>query len=36
MKCPVCGGNMDMNLRKDENFVQDKIGMKCHKDIMNF
>ena len=24
MKCPVCGGNMDMNLRKDENFVQDK------------
>lgn len=24
MKCPVCGGNMDMNLRKDANFVQDK------------
>ena len=24
MKCPVCGGNMDMNLRKDENFVQDE------------
>ena len=24
MKCPVCGGNMDMNLRKDENFVKDK------------
>ena len=23
MKCPVCGGNMDMNLRKDANFVQD-------------
>ena len=23
MKCPVCGGNMDMNLRKDINFVQD-------------
>ena len=23
MKCPVCGGNMDMNLRKDLNFVQD-------------
>lgn len=23
MKCPVCGGNMDMNLRKNENFVQD-------------
>lgn len=24
IKCPVCGGNMDMNLRKDENFVQDE------------
>lgn len=24
MKCPVCGGNMDMNLRKNENFVQDE------------
>ena len=24
MKCPVCGGNMDMNLRKDTNFVQDE------------
>ena len=24
MKCPVCGGNMDMNLRKDANFVQGK------------
>ena len=24
MKCPVCGGNMDMNLRKDENYVQDE------------
>lgn len=23
-KCPICGGNMDMNLRKDEKFVQDK------------
>ncbi len=23
-KCPICGGNMEMNLRKDENFVQDK------------
>ena len=23
MKCPVCGGSMDMNLRKDANFVQD-------------
>ena len=24
MKCPVCGGNIDMNLRKDANFVQDE------------
>lgn len=24
MKCPVCGDNMDMNLRKDANFVQDE------------
>lgn len=23
MKCPKCGENMDMNLRKDDNFVQD-------------
>ena len=23
-KCPVCGGNMHMNLRKDANFVQDE------------
>lgn len=22
-KCPVCGENMEMNLRKDANFVQD-------------
>lgn len=24
MKCPVCGSNMEMNLRKDANFVQDE------------
>lgn len=24
MKCPMCGGNMEMNLRKDANFVQDE------------
>ena len=22
-KCPICGGSMDMNLRKDDYFVQD-------------
>lgn len=32
MKCPVCGGNMDMNLRKDANFVQDENWYKMsHK-----
>lgn len=24
IKCPMCGGNMEMNLRKDANFVQDE------------
>ena len=24
MKCPICGGDMEMNLRKDINFVQDE------------
>lgn len=24
-KCPVCGGAMDMNLRKDDHFVQDEV-----------
>lgn len=23
-KCPICGGNMEMNLRKDETFIQDE------------
>jgi hypothetical protein len=23
-KCPVCGGEMDVNVRKDKYFVQDK------------
>ena len=32
MRCPVCGGNMDMNLRKDANFVQDENWYKMsHK-----
>lgn len=30
-KCPVCGGNMEMNLRKDANFVQDKNWYKQDK-----
>ena len=36
MKCPVCGVNMDMNLRKDENFVQDEhwyeMSLRINKD----
>ena len=30
-KCPVCGCNMDMNLRKDANFVQDENWYKQDK-----
>ena len=30
-KCPVCGGNMEMNLRKDANFVQDENWYKQDK-----
>ncbi len=38
MKCPVCGGNMDMNLRKDANFVQDKnwyVQAQKYEDFIN-
>lgn len=38
MKCPVCGGNMEMNLRKDANFVQDKnwyIQAKRYEKFLN-
>lgn len=38
MKCPVCGGNMDMNLRKDANFVQDKnwyVQAKKYEEFIN-
>lgn len=37
MKCPVCGGNMDMNLRKDDKFVQDENWykqLKAYKDFL--
>ena len=30
-KCPVCHGNMEMNLRKDANFVQDENWYKQDK-----
>lgn len=36
MKCPVCGGNMDMNLRKDANFVQDENWYKQAKRYEEF
>lgn len=35
-KCPVCGGNMEMNLRKDENFVQDKNWYKQYDRYKKF
>ena len=36
MKCPVCGGNMDMNLRKDANFVQDENWYRQSKRYSEF
>ena len=36
MKCPVCGGNMDMNLRKDANFVQDEIWYRQSEKYEDF
>lgn len=35
-KCPVCGGNMEMNLRKDANFVQDENWYKQAKQYEQF
>ena len=35
-KCPVCGKNMDMNLRKDANFVQDENWYKQSKKYGDF
>lgn len=36
MKCPVCKGNMDMNLRKDAYFVQDDNWYKQDKRYSDF
>lgn len=36
MKCPVCGGNMNMNLRKDDKFVQDENWYKQLKAYKSF
>ena len=35
-KCPVCGGNMEMNLRKDANFVQDENWYKQSEKYESF
>jgi NAD-dependent SIR2 family protein deacetylase len=35
-KCPVCGGEMDVNLRKDEYFVQDKAWYKAYDNYNAF
>ena len=35
-KCPVCGKNMDVNLRKDSNFVQDEYWYKQSKQYEKF
>ena len=35
-KCPVCDGNMEMNLRKDANFVQDENWYKQDKRYVEF
>jgi NAD-dependent SIR2 family protein deacetylase len=35
-KCPVCGGEMDVNLRKDRYFVQDKNWYQSEKSYREF
>lgn len=35
-KCPVCGGEMDMNLRKDGYFVQDEEWYKAEQRFSDF
>ena len=35
-KCPVCDGEMDVNLRKNEYFVQDENWYKSDKSYKNF
>ena len=35
-KCPVCGGSMDMNLRKDDYFVQDDAWYEAEKRFSDF
>jgi len=35
-KCPVCGGPMDMHLRKDDTFVEDEAWHEAHKRYQTF
>ena len=35
-KCPVCGGNMDVNLRKDNYFVQDSNWYEAESNYRKF
>lgn len=35
-KCPVCGGEMDLNLRKDNYFVEDEKWHGMNKNYSNF
>lgn len=35
-KCPICGKNMEMNLRKDANFVQDNNWYKQSENYEKF
>jgi NAD-dependent SIR2 family protein deacetylase len=35
-KCPICNGNMDVNLRKDQFFVQDKNWHQSEKKYTEF
>ena len=35
-KCPICGGDMDMNLRKDQYFVQDEAWYEAEERCSDF
>ena len=35
-KCPICGGAMDMNLRKDQYFVQDEAWYEAEERFSDF
>ena len=35
-KCPVCGGEMDLNLRKDNFFVEDEKWHEMNRNYSNF